>query len=86
MNCIMSLALGALLVGSFAVAADEENKVEVTKEASQKTVNGSGTDTTTVKKSHKVKHGGTSHKAEKVETTKKHSDGSVEHSTEESNK
>lgn len=74
MKRIASTALAALLVGSFAIAADNENSEKATSDTSKNPI--TGTVTKTKKYNKKVKDSaGNDAKVEVTEKTKTHKDG-----------
>lgn len=77
---MLALALSMLVAPSFAMATDEENSAKTTVDHSKNPI--TGTETTT-KKTKRLKRGaGKNSKMETVETTKKHTDGTVDHTVE----
>jgi hypothetical protein len=86
MKRLLIMALGGLLAGGLALAADQESSGSSETDHSHNPITGSDTTTKTTK--HKVKGAdGSEHKMKKVVKTKKKSDGGTEKSskTEESN-
>ena len=74
---ILVLAMGTLLVGTMALAADQEDKGTDTTSTSKNPITGSKTTTRKVKKSMKDKNGNMA-KLDVTEKTKVKKDGSVE--------
>lgn len=81
MKKIVAMLMSAMLVGSIAMAADQENTASEKKDVSTNPI--TGTKKTKVKKEKKIKgEHGQEAKATVTETTKEHKDGQVEKSVE----
>jgi hypothetical protein len=80
MKKLMMFGMGALLVGSFAMAADAENTGTTKTNESHNPITGTDTTTTTTEAKVKTPHGGT-HKMKKEHKTKVKSDGSTTEKT-----
>jgi hypothetical protein len=77
MKKILSLVVGAMIVGSFAFAADSEKSASDTTDTSKNPITGTITKTTKMKRKVKAKHGA-SHEAEVTDTVKTKTNGATE--------